>query len=34
MIKLRYGFDGGKEHTYGEIGLIFGVTVERIQTNN
>jgi len=29
MIKLRYGFDGGKEHTYGEIGLIFGVTVER-----
>ena len=29
MIKLRYGFDGGKERTYGEIGLIFGVTVER-----
>jgi len=29
MIRLRYGFDGGKEHTYAELGKIFSVSVER-----
>ena len=29
MIMLRYGFNGGKEHTYAELGKIFSVTVER-----
>lgn len=31
IIRLRYGLDGYRQHTLGEVGLIFGVTRERIR---
>ena len=31
VLTLRFGLDGGKAHTYKEIGVIFGITTERIR---
>ena len=31
VIQLRYGFDGGGERTYSEIGKVIGVTRERVR---
>ena len=31
IIKLRFGLDGGRVHTLEEVGLIYGLTRERIR---
>ena len=31
MLRLRYGLDGGREHTLGEIADQLGVTSERVR---